>query len=75
MPLHGAYVKGGFWYFVILNEKEYSVSKAFDATENDIYKIFYILCKDKEYINDWFDRQIQEKGGMINLPIHTFYLP
>ena len=59
MPLYGAYIEGRFWYFVILNEKEYSVSKAFDATENDIYKIFSILCKAKEYINDWFDKQIK----------------
>jgi len=49
-PVYGVVVEGRFWYFIVLHEKEYSVSKPFDACENDIYQIFSILCKVKDYI-------------------------
>ncbi len=51
-PIYGAYTEGRFWYFVVLNDKEYAVSRSFDATEKDIYHIYAILCKVKDYIEE-----------------------
>lgn len=33
LPIHGVYVLGRFWFFVLLEDKTYSVSPAFDATK------------------------------------------
>lgn len=33
MPLYGAYILGRFWFFVLLEGKQYSVSPAYDATK------------------------------------------
>jgi len=51
-PVYGVLVEGRFWYFVLLTEKYYAVSKPFDACENDIYQIYNILQKVKDYIHD-----------------------
>ncbi len=51
-PVYGVVVEGRFWYFVVLQEKEYAVSRGFDATENDTYQIYAILCKVKDYIEE-----------------------
>jgi hypothetical protein len=42
-PLFGAFVNGRNWQFVILSGKEYSVSLAFDSTQDDLFQIFSIL--------------------------------
>jgi hypothetical protein len=34
-PLYGVYVLGRFWFFVLLEDKIYSVSPAFDATKTE----------------------------------------
>jgi hypothetical protein len=34
-PIYGAYIIGRFWYFVVMDKKQYCVSKAFDSTEQD----------------------------------------
>jgi len=51
-PVYGIIVEGRAWYFVILHNKEYGVSRIFDACENDIYQIYAILCKTKNYIDE-----------------------
>jgi len=51
-PVYGVLVEGRFWYFIVLHQKEYGVSDAFDATTADIYQIYSILCKLKEYIEE-----------------------
>jgi hypothetical protein len=51
--LYGCYVFGRSWFFVVLEGKEYAVSKAYDATENTIYQIFAILL--------WFKQKTEEK--------------
>ncbi len=51
--LYGCYVSGRNWFFVFLNNKEYAVSKAYDATEKSIYNIFAILL--------WFKQKTEEK--------------
>jgi len=52
-PIYGVVVEGRFWYFVVLNENKYILSKPFDACEEDIYKIYAILCKVKDYIDEF----------------------
>jgi len=51
IPMYGVVVEGRYWYFVILFQNQYAISKGFDTCEDDIYKIYAILCKVKEYIN------------------------
>lgn len=51
-PLQGCYTIGRFWFFVILVGKEYSVSKAYDATQtDDLTLMVAILEKVKMYIH------------------------
>ncbi|MCB1189449.1 MAG: hypothetical protein H7A23_02075 [Leptospiraceae bacterium] len=51
-PIYGILVEGRDWYFVILNNKEYAASRGFDACTNDIYQIYALLCKVKDYIEE-----------------------
>jgi hypothetical protein len=52
MPVYGCYVLGRSWFFVILNGKEYAVSNAYNASNDDIYTVIAILRKVKEYIQN-----------------------
>ncbi len=38
LPIYGMYNIGQFWFFVVLAGKEYTTSKAFDATDQDDLK-------------------------------------
>jgi muconolactone delta-isomerase len=38
LPIYGMYNIGQLWFFLILQNKEYAVSKAFDATDKDELK-------------------------------------
>lgn len=58
IPIYGLYTIGRFWFFVILDRKEYSVSRAFDATEDDIWQIVAILKKAKLYIEENYEKLI-----------------
>ena len=50
-PLFGCYVVGRDWFFVVLNEQEYSVSLACDATKtNELYQITSMLSAMPEII-------------------------
>lgn len=50
-PLYGCYVVGRFWYFVVMEEKNYCVSIAFDSTQaSDLLQIIAILRKFKEIL-------------------------
>jgi hypothetical protein len=50
-PLYGSWIQGRFWYFTTLNQKDYCVSKPFDATDpNDLLQIVFILRKLKDLI-------------------------
>ncbi len=42
-PMYGCYVKGNFWYFMILQEREYCISEPYVATRDDVFDIFRIL--------------------------------
>ncbi|MGB3849562.1 MAG: hypothetical protein WA958_06305 [Tunicatimonas sp.] len=43
LPLYGCYVLGRNWFFVVLKEHQYAVSIAFDATQEDIFRIYSVL--------------------------------
>jgi hypothetical protein len=42
-PVFGTYVVGRFWFFVVLDGKNYAVSKSYSAEDDEIFKIFAIL--------------------------------
>ncbi|MEM9887624.1 MAG: hypothetical protein AAF849_17145 [Bacteroidota bacterium] len=42
-PVYGCYVVGRFWYFMVLKDKEYTISKDYSASQEDIYDIVRIL--------------------------------
>lgn len=42
-PIYGCYVVGRLWYFMILKDNEYAISKAYTADDEDILKIVKIL--------------------------------
>ena len=45
--LYGCYVTGRSWFFLVLKDKEYAVSNAFNVTEKDLYQVVAILRKIK----------------------------
>lgn len=46
--LYGCYIIGRTWFFVVLDDKNYAVSLAYDATQDDIFDIIGILKKIKK---------------------------
>lgn len=50
-PIYGCYLQGKFWVFTTLHQKNYCVSRAYDATQvEDLHQIIYILKALKEII-------------------------
>lgn len=47
LPIYGSYVSGRNWFFVMLKDKNYYLSNAYNASDNDIFQIFAILKKCK----------------------------
>lgn len=54
-PLYGSYIIGRDWFFVMLLEQQYVVSRSFDSTQEDIYRIIAILRRMKHYIEEWLN--------------------
>ena len=45
-PIYGCYVQGRFWFFSVLIENQYVISKSFDSTDmQSVLKIIYVLRK------------------------------
>jgi hypothetical protein len=45
-PIYGCYVQGRFWFFSVLIDNQYVISKSFDSTDlESVLKIIYILRK------------------------------
>jgi hypothetical protein len=42
-PVYGLYIVGLIWNFMVLNEKEYCISKNYDASNPEIFDIFKML--------------------------------
>jgi hypothetical protein len=55
-PIYGCYLQGKFWVFTTLHDKNYCVSRAYDATQKaDLYQIIYSLRAIKQTIlRQWF---------------------
>ncbi len=51
-PLLGVVVEGKLWNFVVLEGKNYIISPSYDSTKDEIYQIYAILCKVKDYIEE-----------------------
>ncbi len=50
-PIYGSYINGRFWFFVLLHERNYAVSNAYNASKTDeLGQIFAILRQVKNYI-------------------------
>jgi hypothetical protein len=50
-PVYGCYVQGRFWFFTVLEGKNYVVSNAYNASEiDDAQKIIFVLRKLKKII-------------------------
>jgi hypothetical protein len=49
-PLYGCYVLGRHFFFVVLDGSEYSVSRAYDASTDDIMAIFRMFRFVKQHI-------------------------
>jgi hypothetical protein len=54
-PLCGSYIIGRDWFFVMLLDKKYVVSRAFDSTQEDIFQIVAILRRMKQSIEQWLN--------------------
>jgi len=50
LPIYGGYVRGRNWFFMLLQGKSYAKSRAYDATQEDIFDIYKILKKLKVQI-------------------------
>ncbi len=55
--LYGGYVIGRQWFFLVLAENVYSLSKGFEATQEDVFEIVRILKQVKVYIADILNSQ------------------
>ncbi len=54
-PLFGCFVVGRDWFFVILDEQQYAVSLAFDATkDHELYQIVAMLSAMPQIVGKYF---------------------
>ena len=45
-PIYGCYVQGRFWFFALLQDNKYWISKGFDSSEiDDVKRVIFILRK------------------------------
>ncbi len=50
-PIYGCFIHGRMWFFVVLTDLSYTISRAYDATQlEDLMNIVKILKKQKEII-------------------------
>ncbi|MDM8549290.1 hypothetical protein QUF72_04395 [Desulfobacterales bacterium HSG2] len=50
IPVYGCYVRGRFWFFMVLKDKSYCISDAYTATKDDLFDIFRILKVLKQFV-------------------------
>jgi hypothetical protein len=61
LPLYGCFVAGETWRFVLLEGKEYGVSKGYDATnEQELHIIWNILQHTKQIIEERVKGQVMQ---------------
>lgn len=66
-PIYGAYIIGRHWYFVLLDEKVYAESLAYDATKDDILQIVAILQRAKQEI----EQLAKQRGSQAELAVQA----
>ncbi|MDM8551591.1 hypothetical protein QUF72_16005 [Desulfobacterales bacterium HSG2] len=55
-PVYGCYTVGRNWFFMMLQEREYAISRVYPATNDDVFDIFRILKALKQIINNIVER-------------------
>lgn len=53
--MYGSYVIGRQWFFLVLEENTYTISQAFDITQEDIVRVVQILRGMKQIIEQWLN--------------------
>ncbi len=53
--MYGSYVIGRQWFFLVLEENTYTISQAFDITQEDIVRVVQILRGMKRIIEQWLN--------------------
>jgi hypothetical protein len=51
-PVYGIYVTGRLWFFVVLEQNGYAVSKSYSTEDEEIFKVFAIL----QYLKTLMDK-------------------
>ena len=51
-PIYGCYVIGQNWYFVVLENKTYTIASPFAATSPEIFDIYRLLKRLKAIVSD-----------------------
>ena len=60
-PLYGCYTLGRLWFFVVLHDKSYSVSRAYDATQiDDMQDMIVILKRVRRYIHQELNLPLED---------------
>jgi len=52
-PIFGVVVKGQMWYFMVLQGKEYAISNAYKATDEELFEIVKLLKHLKTIIEEY----------------------
>ena len=55
LPIYGIYVNGRNWFLVVLDNKQYAVSLAYDITSDKIFDLFAVL----EHLREKMDEVYQ----------------
>ncbi|TAE21607.1 MAG: hypothetical protein EAZ92_16700 [Candidatus Kapaibacterium sp.] len=53
--MYGSYVIGRQWFFLVLDENTYTISRAFDITQDEIVRVVQILRRMKQIIEEWLN--------------------
>ena len=53
--MYGSYVVGRQWFFIVLKENTYTISRAHDITQDDIFHVVQILRGMKRIIEEWLN--------------------
>ena len=53
IPIYGVVVKGKIWEFIVLQDKEYAISNAYKATDEELFEIVKLLKHLKTIIEEY----------------------
>ncbi len=61
-PVFGAYVLGRFWFFLVLEGRNYAISKDYSTSHNDIFDVLRILKNLDQLIRERVERATLRRG-------------